>query len=52
MAKFTRFDPRNKKAGQHKFRTSNGDNRKSIKKVNITETYKMKKMMKYYEEKI
>ena len=52
MAKFARFDPRNKKAGQHKKRVKYGENRKPIKKVALSTGYKIKKMMSYYEEKV
>lgn len=44
MAKFKRFDPRNKKAGSHKKRTKFGDSFKRIKDV----AAKSKKV--YYEE--
>lgn len=35
MAKFRRFDPRNKKAGSHKKRTKYGENFKRIKTVDV-----------------
>ena len=44
MAKFRRFDPRNKKAGMHKGRTKDGHKFKRIKAVEV-------KKGKYYESK-
>jgi hypothetical protein len=42
MAKFSRFDPRNKKSGQHKRRTKEGFQFKKIKNL-------VKKGKQYYE---
>ena len=44
MAKFSRFDPRNKKSGKHKLRTKDGSQFKKIKNL-------VKKGKKYYESK-
>jgi hypothetical protein len=42
MAKFSRFDPRNKKSGKHKQRTKDGSQFKKIKSL-------VKKGKQYYE---
>lgn len=42
MAKFSRFDPRNKKSGKHKQRVKEGSSFKKIKEL-------VKKGKKYYE---
>lgn len=45
MAKFRRFDPRNKKAGSHKNRTKIGEHFKRIKDASV------KKGKQHYESK-